>query len=207
MFAHGLKQLKEKIDVTIPALIAFNLLVGASVAYSARLQIRTLQRHIVSTRYFISLMMLESMIMLPVGIYFYIFYTDWSWMYLVNTARHSSGIGVMAVIAYPPAAAMGYLVGYYSARSNSDWITLMFMIFIFFGLIGLFIAANNQFISVGTYEQYRRDIGLKSIGATSLIPSILFSTAGIFASWFYLLVRFSKEGRVTAQSFYTSSAE
>ncbi len=188
--------------MTIPALMAFNLLVGASVAYSARLQIRTLQRNILSTRYFIALMMLELMIILPVGIYFYIFYSDWSWMYLINTARYNGGIGAMAVIAYPLAAAMGYLVGYYSARSHSDWITLMFIVFIFFGLVGLFIAAKNQFVSVGTYEQYQRDIGLKSIGATSLVPSILVSAVGILVSWVYLLVRFSKEGRVTVQSFY-----
>jgi hypothetical protein len=202
MSRHGRKQPKENIDVTIPALIAFNLLVGASVAYSARLQIRTLQRHIVSTRYFISLMMLESMIILPVGIYFYFFYTDWSWMYLVNTARYNnSGVGAMAVIAYPLAAVMGYLVGYYSARSNSDWITLMFIVFIAIGLVGLFIAAKNQFVLVGTYEQYQRDIGLKSISATSLIPSIVVSFVGISVSWIYLLIRFSKEGRVTAQTF------
>jgi hypothetical protein len=186
--------------VTIPALIAFNLLVGVSVAFSARIQIRTLQRHVFATRYFLSLMMLEAMIILPVGLYFYVFYTDWSWMYLVDTSRVSSGVGVMALIAYPAAAAMGYLVGYYSARSGSDWISVMFMIFIGVGLLGLFAAAGNQYVSVGTYEQYRLNAGLKNIGSTSLVPSIATAVIGIGISWVYLMARFSKEGRVTSQT-------
>ena len=186
--------------MTIPALIAFNLFVGASVAYAARVQIRTLQRHVFTTRYFIALMMLEAMVILPVGIYFYFFYTDWSWMYLVNSRTTAAGVGAMALIGYPTAAAMGYLVGYYSARSGSDWITGMFMVFIGIGLIGLFVAAKNQFVLVGTYEQYHRDIGLKRIEATSLIPSIAAGLSGIGVAWIYLLARFSKERRITSQT-------
>jgi hypothetical protein len=195
------QDLKEKATVTIPALIAFNLFIGASIAFCARVQIRTLQRHVFTTRYFIALMMLEAMIVLPVGIYFYIFYTDWSWMYLVNSATLNSGVGAMAVIAYPMAASMGYLVGYYSARSGSDWITVMFMVFIGTGLLGLFIAAKNQFVWVGTYEQYQRDVGLKFIRSTSLVPSISAAVVGIGTGWIHLLLRFSREGRVTLQSF------
>ena len=186
--------------MTIPALIAFNLFVGASVAYAARVQIRTLQRHVFTTRYFIALMMLEAMVILPVGIYFYFFYTDWSWMYLVNPARIQSGVGAMALTGYPIAAAMGYLVGYYSSRSGSDWITLLFMVFIGVGLVGLFIAAQNQFVSVGTYEQYHRGVGIKQIGTTSLVPSIVAALTGICIAWIFLLMRFFRERRIASQT-------
>ena len=187
--------------MTIPALIALNLFIGASTAFSARVQIRTLQRHVFTTRYFIALMMLETMIVLPIGAYFYIFYTDWSWMYLVNSTNLESAVGAMAVMTYPMAASLGYLVGYNSARSGSDWITLMFLAFIGAGLVGLAAAAKNQFVMVGTYEQYHRDVGLKSIWVTSLVPSISAAGAGIVISWVHLLIRFSKEGRARSQSF------
>lgn len=187
--------------MTIPALIAFNLFVGASVAFSARVQIRTLQRHVFTTRYFIALMMLEGMIVVPIGVYFYFFYTDWSWMYLVNSARIQSAVGVMAVMAYPMAASLGYLVGYYSARGGSDWITIMFMVFIGAGLLGLAVAAQNQFVLVGSYEQYHRDVGLKSVFVTSLVPSISIAAVGIGVTWVHLLMRFSREGRVNSPSF------
>jgi hypothetical protein len=186
--------------MTIPALVATSLLIGASVAYGARVQIRTLQRHVFTTRYFSALMMLELAIILPIGIYFYIFYPDWSWMYLVDPVRLNPAVVPMAMAVYPVAAAMGYLVGYYSARSGSDWVTLMFVIFMAIGLLSLFIAAKNQLLWVGTYEQYHRDVGLAFITSTSVIASILLALAGIGVCWSYLIYRFVKEGRVSSQT-------
>ena len=187
--------------MTIPSLIASSLLFGASVAYAARIQIRTLQRHLFATRYFLALMMLELLIIVPIGIYAYIFYSDWSWMYLVNSAEISPALAVMAVCAYPLAAVMGYLVGYYSARSGTDFVTVMFMAFLALGLLGLFIAAKNQFLWVGTYQQFHLNVGLKFITATSLIHSIALSALGIFVCWCYLIYKFVREGRMTSQSF------
>ena len=185
--------------MTIPALIATNLLIGASVAFGARVQIRTLQRHVFSTRYFIALMMLELMIVVPMGIYFYVFYPDWSWMYLVDSQELPQGVGAMTIIAYPVAGAMGYLVGYYSARSSSDFVTALFMAFMGLGILGLFVAAKNQFLWVGTYAQFHRDVGLKFITTTSLVPSSTLALVGLGSCWGYLMFRFVKEGRMRSQ--------
>jgi hypothetical protein len=187
--------------MTIPTLIAFSLLFGASVAYAARVQIRTLQRHLFTTRYFLALMMLEILIVVPVGIYSYVFYSDWSWMYLVNSATINRALEVMAIAAYPVSAVMGYLVGYYSARSGTDFISVLFMGFLALGLLGLFIAAKSQFLWVGTYEQFHRNVGLKFITATSLIQSSLLAMLCILVCWIHLMYRFIKEGRMTSQSF------
>ena len=187
--------------MTIPALIAASLLFGASVAYAARVQIRTLQRHLFVTRYFIALMMLEMLIVVPVGIYSYVFYSDWSWMYLVNSATVNPALAVMAVASYPVASAMGYLVGYYSARSGTDFVTAMFMGFLGLGLLGLFIAAKNQFLWVGTYEQFHRNVGLKPIFATSLFQSNILAVICVLVCWVHLMYRFVKEGRMTSQSY------
>ncbi len=186
--------------MTIPALIATSLLIGSSVSYGARIQIRTLQRHVFTTRYFSALMLLETTIILPVGLYFYMFYPDWSWMYLVNPATLNPGVAVMAFAAYPVSAAMGYLVGYYSARSNSDFVTLMFMGFLSVGLLLLYIAAKNQFLWLGTYDQYHRDVGLAFIADTSVLPSFVLSVLGIGICWSYLIYRFMREGRITSQA-------
>jgi hypothetical protein len=183
--------------MTIPALIAASLLLGASIAYGARIQIRTLQRHVFTTRYFTALMMLELIIVTPIGIYFYMFYPDWSWMYLVNTAYLNPGVVAMTFASYPLLAAMGYLVGYYSARSASDWVTLMFIGFMSLGLLGLFIAAKDQLLWVGTYEQYHRDVGLSFITSTSILPSVILAAAGIGVSLGYTLYRFVNEGRIS----------
>jgi hypothetical protein len=186
--------------MTIPALTVLTALVGASVAFAARVQIRTLQRPVFSTRYFFALMLFQLMIFLPVCVYFYAFYPDWSWMYLINTNTMSRGIGVMAMIAYPVASIMGYLVGYYSARGGSDWVTVMFMVFMIVGLIGLFAVAADKLYWVGTYEQYHRAAGLKAVTATSLLPSMLLALSGIGVSWSYLLFRFVQEGRLSVKA-------
>ncbi len=187
--------------MTIPVLIVLSSLIGASVAYAARIQIRTLQRAIFGSRYFLAMMMFGLGILLPVGIYFYAFYSDWSWMYLADTSKMSGGIVVMAMVSYPIAAIISYLVGYFSARGNSDWVTLMFLLLMVIGLIGLFAVAPDKIFWVGTYEQYHRNTGLRQFAATSLFPSTLLALSGICVCWFYILYRFVQEGRMSLRAF------
>ncbi|MBN2528736.1 MAG: hypothetical protein JXR76_20265 [Deltaproteobacteria bacterium] len=186
--------------MTIPGLIIVNMLVGASVAWAARVQIRSLQRPVFSSRYFIALIMLEIMIFLPVGIYFNGFYPDWSWMYLVDTRSIPAGLTAMALVLYPVAATMGYLVGYFSARGNSDWVSLIFLVFLGFGLVSLFIVGANKFTLLGTFDQYHNNVNLRSWTATSLFPSIVVCWLGVAASWGYILLRFWKEGHISPSS-------
>lgn len=187
--------------MTFPALVVLSALIGASLAYGARIQIRTLQRPVFSTRYFMALLLLEGMIVVPVGVYFISFYPDWSWMYLVDTASQNAGVGVMAVISYPIAAAMGYLVGYYSARGASDWVTVMFMVFMLVGLVALLTVAKNKILWVGSYEQYHRAAGLQPFASTSLFPSTLLASSGIAVCWVYIVYRFVQEGRLSLKAF------
>lgn len=187
--------------MTIPALVVLSSLIGSSVAFTARIQIRTLQRPMFTARYFIALMLFQTMIFIPTGVYFYAFYPDWSWMYLVDTSSIGQALGVMAILSYPTATVMGYLVGYYSARGSSDWVTVMFMIFMVIGIIGLFAVAKEKFYWVGTYEQYHRSAGIKPITSTSLLPSMLLSLSGFGVCWSYLLYRFFQEGRLSLRAF------
>jgi hypothetical protein len=178
-----------------------NLLIGASVAFCARIQIRTSQRPMFSSRYFTALMILEASIVVPIGWYFYAFYPDWSWMYLVNTSTSGIGISVMAIAMYPLAACMGYLIGYYSARGSSDWVTLVFMVFLLLGLVGLFGVAADKVFWIGTYDQFHRDVSLKGFASTSLLSSTLLSLSGLGVCWGYMLYRFVQEGRLSLRSF------
>ena len=173
--------------MTIPGFIVLSSLIGASIAFAARVQIRTLQKPLFQARYFNALMLFQLMIFAPIGVYFYAFYPDWSWMYMVNTADSSGAITVMAIISYPIAGTMGYLVGYYSAKSSSNWITIVFIAFMFAGLVGLFAVAHDKILTVGTYHQYHRAVGTQKLSSTSLLPSILLSVTGIGVCWSYLI--------------------
>jgi len=186
--------------MTIPGFIIVNLLVGSSVAYSAHLQIRTMQRPVSYNRYFNALLLLEALVVIPAGIYFSAFYPDWSWMYLVDPLRSGGALGGMAVLAYPFAAALGYLVGYYSARGGSDWVTVMFMTFMGAGLAGLFLVAGDKLLWVGTFEQYHRNAGLARLPATSLLPSVIVAWMGTIVCWATVVYRFIQEGRVSLRS-------
>jgi hypothetical protein len=186
--------------LTIPGFLVINLFVGVSMAFASRIQIRTLQRPLFFSRYFSALMMLEFMILLPVAAYFYAFYPDWSWMYLVDTSSANAAIGVMTIIAYPIACLMGYMVGYYSARGNSDWVAVVFAIFIVAGLMGMIVVAEDKLLWVGTYEQYHRNAGLKPFISTSLFPSAVLSFLGAATCWFYLVYRFVQEGRLSLRA-------
>ncbi|HUT78144.1 MAG TPA: hypothetical protein VM285_10680 [Polyangia bacterium] len=183
--------------MTIPGFIIVNLLAGASVAFAARVQIRNLQRPVFANRYFSALALFEVMILLPAGSYFQAFYGDWSWMYLVDTRMLPVGLEVMAVCAYPVAATMGFLVGYFSARSNSDWVTAVFIGIMGLGLLALLAVASEKLVMVGSFDQYHRNVGLSPLTASSLLPSVLLAWSGIAVCWAYLLYRFGREGRLS----------
>jgi len=187
---------QRTLQVTIPGLIIINLLAGASAAFGAKVQIRNLQRPVFYNRYFSALMLLEVLILLPVGIYFCGFYPDWSWMYLIDTQQMPFALSAMAIVAYPVAATMGYLVGYFSARGNSDWVTLMFMAFLFLGIVGIFIVSGDKILFLGTFEQYHRNVGLEPIASTTLLLSIILCWSGLIPCWGYLFYRFFREGRL-----------
>lgn len=184
--------------MTIPGFIVMNLLLGSSVAFSAHLQIRTMQRPVSYNRYFNALMLLEALVIVPAGIYFAAFYPDWSWMYLVDARGLPTGTSVMAIASYPVAAGLGYLVGYFSARSASDWVTVIFMLFVVLSLGGLLVMAGDKLAVLGTYEQYHRNVGLKTFTESSLLPSAALTWLCIGVSWGYLVYRFVREGRLAA---------
>jgi hypothetical protein len=184
--------------MTIPGFSILNMLVGASVAYSARVQIRSLQRPVFYNRYFTALLMLEVLIFLPVGIYFNGFYPDWSWMYLLDTRALPPGVTAMAMAIYPVTATMGYLVGYFSSKSNSDWVSVMFMGFLLLGLMGLLAVGTEKLGNVGTFDQYHNNVNLQRWTDTSLLPSVIVVLLGIPVAWGYLLLRFWREGNVHA---------
>ena len=183
--------------MTIPGFIIVSLLAGASVSFAARVQIRNLQRPVFANRYFGALVLFQAMILLPAGAYFQTFYGDWSWMYLLDTRALPLGLSVMAVFAYPVAGTMGFLVGYFSARSNSDWVTGMFMAVQGLGLLGLIVIANEKLLVVGSYDQYHRNVGLTPLTGSSLLPSVLLAWSGIAVTWGYLMYRFTREGRLS----------
>ena len=184
--------------MTIPGLICINLLVGISMAYCARVQIKNLQRPVFYNRYFTVLLMFQVSLMLPVGVYFNGFYPDWSWMYLVDTRSSPMGLSVMALLGYPFSAAAGYVVGYYSARANVDWLTVLFMSFLGIVVIGLFIVGWSKISMLGTYSQFQNHINLVPISRTSLLPSMLITWAGLLVCWGYILFRFWREGHLTS---------
>lgn len=184
--------------MTIPGFIVMNLLLGSSVAFSAHMQIRTMQRPVSYNRYFNALMLLEALVVVPAGIYFAAFYPDWSWMYLVDTRTLPTGTIVMAIASYPVAAGLGYLVGYFSARSASDWVTVVFMVFVVLSLGGLLVMAGDKLGVLGTYEQYHRNVGLKAFSESSLLPSAALALLCIGVSWGYLVYKFAREGRLAA---------
>ena len=66
------------------------------------------------------------------------------------------------------------------------------------GIIGFFVVCGDQFGSLGTYEQYHRNVGLEKMWNTSLLPSIVLTWCGVGICWVYMIYRFAKEGRLAS---------
>ncbi|MCK9522777.1 MAG: hypothetical protein M0R76_06970 [Proteobacteria bacterium] len=184
--------------MTIPMLVVFNMMFGASTAYGARVQIKNLQRPIFYNRYFAVIALFQVLLTLPAGAYFTAFYPDWAWMYLIDTSRTALGIHVMALLASPLAATAGYVIGYFSARSNSDWVTLLFLAFLGLAFAGLFAVAWDKIGYLGTYQQFHHRLNLVPFTQTSLFPSMIIAVLGLFAAAGYTGYRFWHEGALSS---------
>ena len=83
---------------TVPFDLMFSVFVGLLFAGCARTQFAAGAAP--WGRELWAVLSFEAIVLLPVGLYYYLVYPDWSWMYFVDPRRLPSGVSVLVVLAY-----------------------------------------------------------------------------------------------------------
>lgn len=176
-----------------------NLALGGLLAVSAHKQLMD-ARSALANRWFREALLFGLLIMLPTGIFFYLQWPEWSWLYYVDPAALGDAATVLVWLAYPAAVALGFAVAAVFVRGDTPRMGLAVPIFGAVLLAGVSGIAFSRFITLSSYNEFN-NILLRMRGGMPYIWSDpvwvgAMAGLGIFAGlpFGYLLLRNLREG-------------
>lgn len=164
---------------TVPFDLVFSVFVGALFAASARTQFSS------GTapwgRELWAVLSFEAIVLLPVGLYYYLVYPDWSWMYFVDPKKLPSGVSVLVVLAYVATLLGGYLGGWALLRARREKILLGALAGLALAIVIFLIVCRGRLMSSGSYADYHAGRAL-SVGEGKLGWALGITTVGVAAA-------------------------
>lgn len=167
----------------IPQLYVVNAILGLGCGWVAREEIRLASRSSVASSAFGVLLLGQVLLMIPVGLYLYLFYPDWSWLYLLRASAVPSAVVVFVMVGYPVSAAAGYFGAVALCRASRE--TLVVGLMGALGLIALLTLglAWRRVGLVGTFDQYHRLFGLTPLHGSGLGAFLLLAVPAVGGAW------------------------
>ncbi len=178
---------------TVPADLIINFILGLSIAYSGRMDLRRTPRSVLATRYFAALLLLVGLVYLPVGGYLYWFHTDWSWMYLVAPARLPGGMGILVLAAYAASAFAGYGIGAVRLRDGKERSVVVIATIAAVALAAVTVLLRRRLYWVGSYAQFHAGFPMQAIFRTRLVAALVVMGGAVLFGWAFILYRFARD--------------
>lgn len=169
-----------------------NALLGLGFAWVARTEIRLASRSAARSTAFAALVIGELLLAMPLGIYLYLFYPDWSWLYLVRASEVPSALVLLMVFAYPLIAIGAYFGAVALCRANREQVLVGALGGLGLLLVVLLAAFWRRIANVGTYDQYDRFFGLDPLHGSSLGLFLLLSLPAVAGALAWSLLRIRK---------------
>src|SRR5690606_17076609 len=94
--------------VPFPSLLCFVFAAGIAIALAGRTEIRVSPRPVLLTTSANALVIYASLLVVPVGVYFYVLHGDWFMLYLVDVERIPSALALLGFIALVGVGVLGF---------------------------------------------------------------------------------------------------
>jgi hypothetical protein len=144
---------EEGVVPTVFQDLAVCLAVGAILALSAHSQIRSAPS-VLRGPWFRETTIFAFLIFLPTGVFFYLQWPDWSWLYYVDSRQVSGLLTGLTWLSYPLSVLVGFLLSALLLRGRRPRLALVVPAFGVVALIGVTAAAFHRFVHLTTYDQY-----------------------------------------------------
>jgi len=164
-------------------------MLGLGFAWVARSEIRLVSRSALRSAAFAALLVGELLLAVPFGLYLYLFYPDWSWLYLVRASSVPSAVALFVMVGYPLVAAGGYFWAVALCRASREQVVLAVLGALGFILLGSVGLAWRRVFHVGTYDQYHRLFGLDALHSSALGLFLLLALPAFGGAWGWTLFR------------------
>ncbi|MCA9579529.1 MAG: hypothetical protein R3B40_11460 [Polyangiales bacterium] len=155
----------------LPSLLCFVFAAGVALALAGRSEIRVSPRPVLLTTSAMALVLYATLLVVPVGIYFYVLYGDWFLLYTVDVQRIPSALALVGFVILVGVGLLGFAAGASLARAQRDAVSGALLVASLVATAALALGWRERLSVVGTYAQFTRGFGLTDFTAGSLLPS------------------------------------
>lgn len=179
----------------LPTLICLAFASGIAAALAARVELRVSPRPPLLTQSFGAYAVFALLVLVPVGVYFYLFHGDWFLLYAFDVERIPSALALVGFLLLGGVGALGFVVGASMVRGQRDALGGVLAGLSVLAAIGVAVVARERLGLVGTYAQFKGGFGLQPFGRGPLVQGTAAMSAILLAGILFLLLRLRAAGR------------
>lgn len=157
----------------LPTSICLALATGIAAALAGRTELRMSPRHPLLTMSFGAYVIFASLVLVPAGVYFYVFHGDWFLLYLLDVQRIPSAIALVGFLAEIGIGALGFALGATLLRSQRDAVAGVLIaaaVLVGGGVPAIF---RDRLSVAGSFAQFEGGFGLAPFGDSPLFPGTI----------------------------------
>lgn len=144
---------------------------GIAIALAGRSEIRVSPRPVLLTSSATALLLYASLLVVPVGVYFYVLHGDWFLLYLVDVQRVPSALALVGFILLVGVGLLGFACAAALTRAQRDAISGALFAVMAVSSAGVALLLRERLSVVGTHAQFTRGFGLTAFSEGPLQPS------------------------------------
>lgn len=179
----------------LPTIVFLLFGIGIAAALAAGSDLRLSPRPALLTRSFAAYAIFVVLVVIPISVYFYVFYGDWFLLYLVDVSKVPSALALLGFIAEAALGALGFLTG--ASLSRSQRVATGAVLALLCGVPAAAVAllAPQRLGVVGSYAQFRGGFGLEPYHQGAVMQSGVVMGSLLVIGTAFLLWRLHAGGR------------
>jgi len=169
--------------VPLPFALVVAFVLGASLAWLARVELARSEVPLVLARPFLLTAAFAGLVYAPVVAYFVLFHGDWAYVYLAPASRIPSAVDLALVVLAAAQLLLGFAVAAPLAIARRGP-TLLRLGGVALVVVVALVAASAKRLGISaTYAQYHGGFGWAPVAKTSLGRGVLLSWIALFAAY------------------------
>ncbi len=179
----------------LPTLICIAFATGLAAALAASIELRVTPRPPLLTRGFAAYAIFLSLVLVPVGAYFYLFHGDWFLLYAGDSQQIPSALALVGFVGVGGVGAIGFAVGASMVRGQREALGGVLIALSILAAVGVVLVAKERLSMVGSIGQFEGGFGLTPFSQSSLAQGALVMSSLLFVGTAFTVYRLYSSGR------------
>ena len=179
----------------LPTLIGLAFASGVAAALAARMELRNSPRPPVFTRSFGAYCFFAFLVLVPTGVYFYVFHGDWFLLYTIDVRKIPSALALIGFLFVAGFGAAGFGIGANIVRGQREVLGAILVTLLLLASFGIVLANRDRLSVVGTFSQYEGEFGLQPYSQSAVFRGTMAMGGLLLTGLVFLIFRLHMSGR------------